>query len=78
MKIGWYMLAVPLILLFLSIIVSMIVSGRGDAVNPVVRLIGMALVFSWALSIFPLVIGLVKILLEKTAKGGKTSGPQEK
>ncbi len=77
MKIGWYMLAVPLILLFLSIIISMIVSGREDAVNPVVRLIGMALVFFWALSLFPLLIGLIKIIAEAIArkrKGSSTKG----
>jgi uncharacterized Tic20 family protein len=68
MKIGWYMLAVPLILLFLSIIISMIVSGRENAVNPVVRLIGMALVFFWALSLFPLLIGLIKIIAEAIAR----------
>ena len=73
MKIGWYMLAVPLILLFLSIIISMIVSGREDAVNPVVRLISMALVFFWALSLFPLLIGLIKIIAEAIARKHKES-----
>ena len=73
MKIGWYMLAVPLILLFLSIIISMIVSGREDAVNPVVRLIGIALVFFWALSLFPLLIGLIKIIAEVIARKRKES-----
>ncbi|MBN2225281.1 MAG: hypothetical protein JW765_11430 [Deltaproteobacteria bacterium] len=63
-KIGWYMLSVPLIVLFLSIIVSVIVSGSDNAVNPVVRLVGIALVFFWALSLFPLVIGLIKIIAE--------------
>ncbi len=74
MKIGWYMLALPLIVLFLSIIVSMIVSGGEGAVNPIVRLIGMALVFSWALSLIPLVIGLIMHLVQKAAKrrGGAT------
>lgn len=75
MKIGWYMLSVPLILLFLSIIISMIVSGREGAVNPVVRLVGMALVFFWALSLFPLLIGLIKIIAEAIArKRGGTTG----
>jgi hypothetical protein len=76
MKIGWYMLALPLILLFLSIIISMIVSGREGAVNPVVRLISMALVFFWALSLFPLLIGLIKIIAEAIAR--KRKGTTEK
>ncbi len=73
MKIGWYMLSVPLILLFLSIIVSMVISGEEGAVNPFVRLVGMALVFIWALSLFPLVIGLVKIIAEAIARKRKES-----
>ncbi len=71
MKIGWYMLAVPLILLFLSIIISMVISGGKGAINPVVRLIGMALVFFWAFSLFPLVIGLIKIIAEAIARKRK-------
>jgi len=75
MKIGWYMLSVPLIVLFLSIIISMIVSGRDAAVNPITTLIGAALAASWALSVFPLVIGLIKIIAEKIAgrRGGKAA-----
>jgi hypothetical protein len=72
MKIGWYMLSVPLILLFLSIIVSMVISGGEGAVNPVVRLVGMSLVFFWALSLFPLSIGLVKIIAEAIARKRKS------
>jgi uncharacterized Tic20 family protein len=68
MKIGWYMLSVPLIVLFLSIIVSVFVSGSENAVNPVTRLVGMALVFFWALSLFPLLIGLIKIIAEAIAR----------
>ncbi len=68
MKIGWYMLAVPLIALFLSLIISAIVSGSENAVNPVTRLVGMILVFCWAISLFVLVIGLVIHLVQKAAK----------
>ena len=62
------MLAIPLIALFVSIIVSMVVWGEDASVNPVIRLIGAALVLSWALSVFPLVIGFIAYLVQKRAK----------
>jgi Na+/proline symporter len=66
MKVGWYLLALPLILLFLSIIVSMIVSGSENAVNPVTSLIGALLALCWALAVFPLVIGFIVYLFQKS------------
>jgi len=65
LKIGWYMLALPLIALFVSVIVSMVFWGNDAAVNPVTRLFGAALAVSWALSVFPLVIGLIVYLVQK-------------
>jgi uncharacterized membrane protein YozB (DUF420 family) len=72
-KAGWYMLALPLIALFLSIAVSAIVAGSENAVNPVTRLVGAALAVCWALSIFPLGIGLVMIIGERIARKRRTA-----
>ncbi len=66
MKIGWYLLALPLIALFLSIVVSAILYGSENAVNPVTRLVGALLALCWVLSVFPLVIGLVVYLVQKS------------
>jgi hypothetical protein len=59
---------VPLILLFLSIIVDFVVSGGAYRDNPIIHLIGAALVFCWALSPIPILIGLITIIIERAAR----------
>jgi predicted branched-subunit amino acid permease len=73
MKIGWYMLALPLIALFLSIAISAVLYGSENAVNPVTRLVGALLALSWVLAIFPLTVGLVMVIAERIARKRRTA-----
>ena len=78
LKIGWYMLALPLIALFVSVIVSMVFWGNDAAVNPITRLFGAALAVSWVLSVVPLVIGFAMTITNRIARRRETKTEKPK
>ncbi len=78
LRIGWYMLAVPFILMALVILVTYLASEKPFSGSVAANIIVAVLALVMLLSIFPIVAGTTKIIAERLAGGGKDSSDAEK
>jgi hypothetical protein len=78
MKIGWYMLSVPFILMMLVILVSYLVSEKPYSGSVIANIIVAFLAAIMVLSILPIVAGATKIIAERLAGGGKDTSEAER
>lgn len=77
LKIGWYMLAVPFILMALVILVTYLASEKPFAGSVTANIIVAVLAFIMLLSIVPIVAGTTKIIAERLAGWRKDSSGGE-
>lgn len=78
LKIGWYMLAVPFILMMLVILVTYLASEKPFAGSVAANIIVAFLALVMLLSIFPIVAGTTKIIAERLAGGRKDKSETER
>jgi hypothetical protein len=76
LKIGWYMLAVPFILMALVILVTYLASEKPFAGSVTANIIVAFLAAIMVLSILPTLGGLIKIISEKIAGGRKDTSEE--
>lgn len=69
LKIGWYMLAVPFILMALVILVSYLVSEKPYTGSVIANIIVAFLAAVMVLAVFPIIAGIIKIVVERIAAG---------
>jgi hypothetical protein len=67
-KIGWLMISIPFIAIFVMIIIYVVVSGGKYHDNVLVNTAAGFMVFIMVLGIIPLAAGLVKMVVEKIAR----------
>jgi hypothetical protein len=77
MKIGWYMLSVPFILMMLVILVSYLVSKKPYSGSVIANIIVAFLAAIMVLSILPIVAGATKTIVENIAGKGKDAKTRE-